>query len=93
MENNQDWKQLERWQAQREEKIKEEYGIDITKIQGNKKLIDKVTRVMEKILNFLLFLVTAAQVCIVILLFYMLIAQYIEINNLIKDGATLFFLK
>ncbi|MCI9177893.1 MAG: hypothetical protein HFJ28_04935 [Clostridia bacterium] len=53
-----DWKELERWNAQKEAKMQETYGADITKLKEEKstKKIDKISKVLEKIVKAILIL-------------------------------------
>ena len=53
-----DWKELEKWNAQNEAKMQENYGADITKLKEEKatKKIDKISKVLEKIVKAILIL-------------------------------------
>lgn len=53
-----DWKELEKWDTERQAKMQQTYGADITKLKEEKttKKIDKISKVLEKIVKAILIL-------------------------------------
>lgn len=85
MGTKEEWEEIEKSSQQREEKIIEEYGADITKLKPSPK-IEKATNIMNKIAKVICIIVAIAYTFIIVMAFVVLIAYYSNINERLEQG-------
>lgn len=82
LKNN--WEELQKWNLQKEEQMKEKYGADITKLAEEKstKVINKMSDIVNKIGKIILVAVIIAQAIIIVLAYVVLIAYFVNIRQM-----------
>lgn len=82
LKNN--WEELQKWNLQKEEQMKEKYGADITKLAEEKstKAMNKVADIINKIGKVMFIALIIAQAIIIVLAYVVLIAYFVNIRQM-----------
>ncbi len=81
MENKEEWKEIEKWNEQKEFEREEKYGVDITKLSGSEGKIDKFSKTIEIIVKVLHFIGKAAVILAIIIAYISVFSYFSNVHQ------------
>ncbi len=84
MNNEKDWKEIEKWNELKEIEREEKFGTDITKLGKHKKEIDKFAKVLNVIVKTLYYIGKGAVILAIILAILWVIDTCIGAQEMLK---------
>ena len=88
-----DWKELEKWNEIKEEEIKNEYGIDITKLEKDNKKIDTLAKILNITIKTLYIIGKGAVILAIILGLLWVINIFTSAPELIQQMKSAYGIK